>query len=58
MLKTAKKNLCVLQFHYTDLMPLLDDYNCISKLQESGIFDDIVLAVADIQENQILMDYA
>lgn len=58
MIKTAKKNLCVLQFHYTDLMPLLDDYNCISKLQESGIFDDIVLAVADIQENQILIDYA
>ena len=52
------KKICVLQFHYTDLMPLIKDHNCIDKLKKSGIFDHIVLAAADIKENECLKEYA
>ena len=53
-----QRKVCILQFHYTDLIPLLDEYNCISKLKKSKLFDDIVLGVADIEENQVLIEYA
>ena len=49
--------ICVLQFHYTDLMPLIKEHHCIDKLKKSGIFDHIVLAAADIQENECLKEY-
>lgn len=52
------KKICVLQFHYTDLMPLIKERNCIEKLKKSGIFDHIVLAAADIQENECLKEYS
>jgi ubiquinone/menaquinone biosynthesis C-methylase UbiE/spore coat polysaccharide biosynthesis protein SpsF (cytidylyltransferase family) len=48
---------CFIQCHYTDESFLLDKtQNPISKLKESNVFDNIVLGVADIDENHEVFD--
>ena len=52
------KKLCVVQMHYTDLTENLKNYNCVEKLVKSNIFDKVVIAAADINQNSILKNYA
>lgn len=50
---------CFLQVHYTDQNFLLDPAtNCIARLKESNIFDEIVLAAANVPENACIHQYA
>ena len=52
------KRLCIIQMHYTDISNKLSKYNSVSKIIKSDIFDDIVIAAADIKENRCLIDWA
>ena len=51
------KTVCFIQMHYTEL-ELAERINPISRLKRSGIFDNIVLAVAEIEENKPIADFA
>jgi ubiquinone/menaquinone biosynthesis C-methylase UbiE len=50
--------ICIIQINHTDLENYNLKYNCIEKLRDSDLFDFIVLAAPDINENFILRDYA
>lgn len=56
--KNLLKRLCVFQLHYTDTFPIDEKFNPVVKLRKSGIFDHIVLAVPDIEQNRFLEKYA
>jgi ubiquinone/menaquinone biosynthesis C-methylase UbiE len=53
-----KNKLCLVQMHYTDITENLENYNAVEKIINSNIFDNIVIAAADIKENEFLKDYA
>ena len=50
--------LCALQMHHTDLVPGIESRNAVVPLQDSGLFDHVVLAVADMPENDVLEPFA
>ena len=52
------KRLCIIQMHYTDITEHLNQYNIIDKITSGEIFDEIVIAAADIKENQCLIEWA
>ncbi|MFH1957615.1 MAG: methyltransferase domain-containing protein [bacterium] len=54
------KSVCFIQCHYTDLKGRSTDeaFYSVRKIKNSGIFSDIVLAVADLPENRILEGFA
>ena len=52
------KRLCIIQMHYTDITEYLKDYNAVKKIIESNIFDDIIIAAADIPENECLVEWS
>lgn len=54
----GKKRICIFQMHYTDIGKSLKDYNAVEKIKESNIFDDVVIAAADLPENRLLEEYA
>ena len=58
MKQQSKKRLCVFQLHHTDRIPTEEKFNPVIKLNRSEIFDHIVLAVPDIDENRFLQEYA
>ncbi|MCZ6598926.1 MAG: methyltransferase domain-containing protein [Planctomycetota bacterium] len=43
--------LCVFQMHHTDAVDGLERLNAVEKARASGIFDKVVLAAADVPEN-------
>ncbi len=48
------RKLCFIQCHYTNIREDSDPlYFCVSKIRESGLFDEVVLAAADMEENHI-----
>ena len=53
-----RKRLCIFQMHHTDIGKRLKDYNAVKKIKQSNIFDDVVIAAADLPENQCLEKYA
>ena len=53
-----KIRLCIIQMHFTDLVPFLREYNCVTNISKSKIFDRIVIAAADVPENSVLKDWA
>ena len=53
-----KKRLCIIQMHYTDITEYLNNYNAVDKIVNSDIFDKIIIAAADIKENQCLINWA
>ena len=53
-----KKRICIFQMHFTDITKHLIEYNAVEKIVRSNIFDDIVIAAADIKENQCLIEWA
>ena len=53
-----KKRICIIQMHYTDITEYLNNYNAVDKIVNSDIFDKIVIAAADIKENQCLINWA
>jgi SAM-dependent methyltransferase len=55
---STNKRLCIFQMHYTDIFPALEKYNGIESIKRSGIFDEIVIACADVPENQCLETWA
>ena len=52
------KRLCVFQMHHTDVSPLLETYNAVVKVRDSGFFDHVVLAAPDLPENRVLVEWA
>jgi len=44
--------------HYTDIIENIKKYNAVEKIKQSGIFDDVVIAAADIPENRLLEEYS
>ncbi len=54
----SSKRLGVFQVHHTDMMPPAEEFNPVVKLNKSGVFDHVVLAVPDLEENRFLEDYA
>ncbi|MFT5292218.1 MAG: SAM-dependent methyltransferase [Planctomycetota bacterium] len=55
---TPRRRLCVLQMHHTDAEPKLLEKSAVPHLMQSGLFDEVVLCVADIPENDRLEEYA
>lgn len=51
------KRVCIIQMHYTDITEYLFSYNSVEKILSSNIFDDVVIAAADIPKNECLKDY-
>ena len=54
----GKKRICIFQMHYTDIGKNLKDYNAVEKIKQSNIFDDVIIAAADLPENRCLEEYA
>lgn len=52
------RRLCALQMHHTDARPALLQTSAVPGLRDSGLFDDVVLCVADVPENDVLEEYA
>ncbi|MCW8916119.1 MAG: methyltransferase domain-containing protein [Magnetovibrio sp.] len=52
------KRLCAIQMHYTDIFPGLKENNCVSTMIQSGLFDDVVIVAADVEQNKVLQNYA
>ena len=50
--------LCALQMHHTDVVPALARYNAVERLRDSGLFERVVLAAADVPENDVLLPWA
>ena len=50
--------LCALQMHHTDVVPALARYNAVERLRDSGFFERVVLAAADVPENDVLLPWA
>jgi spore coat polysaccharide biosynthesis protein SpsF (cytidylyltransferase family) len=50
--------LCALQMHHTDVVPALGRYNAVERLRDSGLFERVVLAAADVSENDVLLPWA
>lgn len=56
--KNVKKKLCVFQINYNDKNRDLDTFNPIPKIKQSKVFDHIVLAAPNLEENKFLEGYA
>jgi len=52
------KRICIIQMHYTDITKKLLSYNSVERIVKSNIFDDIVIAAADISKNKCLIEYS
>lgn len=52
------RRLCVFQMHHTDADERLLSCSAVPKVKESGLFDEVVLAVADVPENRVLERWA
>lgn len=59
-LNNTRGRTCFVQSHYTNIRKddLFPNAYSVQKLKESGIFDHIVIAGADLPENQILFEVA
>ena len=55
---SENRRICVVQMHYTYIIEHLDDYNAVDKIVGSGLFDEVVIAAADIEENRCLVEWA
>lgn len=54
----SSKKICVFQMHHTDIVPPAEEFNPVIKIKNSGLFDHVVLAVPDMEENRHLKEYA
>ncbi|MEW6073217.1 MAG: methyltransferase domain-containing protein [Planctomycetota bacterium] len=54
----APRRLCVFQMHHTDADERLLATSAVPRVLASGLFDDVVLAVADVPENGVLDRFA
>ena len=52
------QKLCVFQMHHTDITEALAANNAIDAIRDSGVFDAMVIACADVPENQKLRTWA
>ena len=53
------RHICFIQTHYTDLSLHEDpEHNLLEKIKQSMLFDEIILAAADIEENKVLRKFA
>ncbi len=53
------RKVCFIQCHYTNITEDADaQYFCVEKIRDSGLFDEVVLAAADVPENKIFYDLA
>ncbi len=53
------RHICFIQIHYTDLKLHEDpDHNLLKKIKQSMLFDEIILAAANIEENKVLRKFA
>ena len=52
------KRICVFQMHFTDITKDFINYNAVETIVKSNIFDDVVIAAADIHENKCLISWA
>ncbi len=53
------RKVCFIQCHYTNITEESDPrYFCVEKIRDSGLFDEVVLAAADVPENKIFVDLA
>ena len=48
----------MLQMHHTDADEKLLERSAVPRLRDSGLFDDVVLCVADVPENDVLQRFA
>ena len=53
-----KKRACFIQMHYTDITDNLKRYNPLEKIKNSELFDEVVIAAADVKENKVLEEWA
>ncbi len=53
-----KKRACFIQMHYTDITDNLKRYNPLKKIKNSELFDEVVIAAADVKENKVLEEWA
>ncbi len=53
-----KKRACFIQMHYTDITDNLKRFNPLKKIKSSKLFDEVVIAAADIEENKVLEEWA
>ena len=44
--------------HYTDITDNLKRYNPLKKIKNSELFDEVVIAAADVKENKVLEEWA
>ena len=52
------RRLCAFQMHWTDADDRLFEANAVVRARQSGLFDEVVLAVADVPENRVLERFA
>jgi SAM-dependent methyltransferase len=58
MRRSSTRRLCVFQMHHSDAEEKLLELNGVVKVRDSGLFDRVVLAVADLPENRCLERWA
>lgn len=57
-LRRASRRLCIFQMHHTDADEKLLARSAVPRVKESGLFDEVVLAAADVPENRVLARWA